>query len=377
MIQRLEVKGLNNRLDATMEFNRDLNVITGRNGSGKTTLLKLIWYLLSGNLKQAISEIPFRHVLIKTDLFSLSMDRVDADKDNMVCRFVSVVSKDDPPQDFAVPLRGVGNGTIEGFDTPFEVVITSSLFFPSFRRIEGGFARFSGYTSTDDVGRNQLQQPKKTPADEAAEMLQQAMLQLSAEVSVYDHKFIASISTHDIVELLTEKFANVSEKTNELYAKLSKEITQKISETKLLDDTSPGLDAIQERINQVNQEQHALLRPISVLREQIGDIFQSKGIRVTAEITLGEINDAIASDKLSAGEKQMLSFLCYNTFSDNAAIFIDEPELSLHVDWQRRLLPTLLKQETGNQFFIATHSPFIYSKYPDKEILLGEDRGAN
>ena len=375
MIQRLEVKGLNNRLDATMEFNRDLNVITGRNGSGKTTLLKLIWYLLSGNLKQAISEIPFRHVLIKTDLFSLSMDRVDADKDNMVCRFVSVVSKDDPPQDFAVPLRGVGNGTIEGFDTPFEVVITSSLFFPSFRRIEGGFARFSRYTSTDDVGRNQLQQPKKTPADEAAEMLQQAMLQLSAEVSVYDHKFIASISTHDIVELLTEKFANVSEKTNELYAKLSKEITQKISETKLLDDTSPGLDAIQERINQVNQEQHALLRPISVLREQIGDIFQSKGIRVTAEITLGEINDAIASEKLSAGEKQMLSFLCYNIFSKHAVIFIDEPELSLHVDWQRRLLPTLLEQKTGNQFFIATHSPFIYAKYPDKEILLAEDRG--
>ncbi len=375
MIRKLEVKGLNNRLDVTMEFNKDLNIITGRNGSGKTTLLKLIWYLLSGNLKQAISEIPFQYVSIKTDLFSLSMDRVDGDKDNMVCQFVSVVGKDNTPQNFVVPLRGVDNGTIEGFDTPFEVVITSSLFFPSFRRIEGGFARFSGYTSTDDSRRNQLQQPRKTPADEAAEMLQQAMLQLSARVSVYNHKFIASISTHDIVELLTEKFANISEKTNELYAKLSKEITKKISETKLLDDTSPGLDAIQERINQVNQEQHALLRPISVLREQIGDIFKSKGICVTAEITLGEVNDAIASDKLSAGEKQMLSFLCYNTFSKHAAIFIDEPELSLHVDWQRRLLPTLLEQETGNQFFVATHSPFIYSKYPDKEILLSEDRG--
>ena len=89
----------------------------------------------------------------------------------------------------------------------------------------------------------------------------------------------------------------------------------------------------------------------------------------------GEVNEAITSDKLSSGEKQMLSFFCYNTFVQNAAIFIDEPELSLHVDWQRRLLPILLEQGTGNQFFIATHSPFIYSKYPDKEILLGEDRG--
>lgn len=80
-------------------------------------------------------------------------------------------------------------------------------------------------------------------------------------------------------------------------------------------------------------------------------------------------------DKLSAGEKQMLSFLCYNTFSKNKIIFIDEPELSLHPDWQRLLIPTLLKQGGNNQFFIATHSPFIYAKYPDKELVLSEDKG--
>ena len=68
----------------------------------------------------------------------------------------------------------------------------------------------------------------------------------------------------------------------------------------------------------------------------------------------------------------MLSFLCYNAFSENTPIFIDEPELSLHIDWQRFLLPTLLDQSTGNQFFIATHSPFIYTGYPDKEFMLDD-----
>ena len=53
MIRELEVEGLNNRVDGAWEFNKDLNVITGRNGSGKTTLLKLIWYLISGNIGQA------------------------------------------------------------------------------------------------------------------------------------------------------------------------------------------------------------------------------------------------------------------------------------------------------------------------------------
>ncbi len=374
MIQRIEVKGLNNRVDGAWEFNKDLNIITGRNGSGKTTLLKLIWYLFSGNLGQVISEIPFRYVSIKTDLFSLSLDQVDTDKGKIVCEFVSI---NNTPENFVLPLRGGDDTTIDNFATSFEVVITSSLFFPSFRRIEGGFVRFSGNPSIDDSTRNHLQQPKRTAVHEGAEMLQQAISKLSAEVSVYNHRFIASISTHDVVILLTEEFANVSEKTNELYSKLSKEITQKISETKEPDAANPVLAEIKMDVDHFTKERDSLLRPFSVLSERIRDIFQSKGIRVTKGITLGEANEAIASDNLSAGEKQMLSFLCYNTFSKCEAIFIDEPELSLHVDWQRRLLPTLLEQGTRSQFFIATHSPFIYSKYPDKEILLGEDRGGS
>ena len=71
----------------------------------------------------------------------------------------------------------------------------------------------------------------------------------------------------------------------------------------------------------------------------------------------------------------MLSFICYNAFYINSVIFIDEPELSLHVDWQRQLFSILQNQRTSNQFIVATHSPFIYSKYPDKEILLSTDRG--
>ncbi len=58
-----------------------------------------------------------------------------------------------------------------------------------------------------------------------------------------------------------------------------------------------------------------------------------------------------------------------------ALIIIDEPELSLHVDWQRQLFAILIGQEASNQFVVATHSPFIYSKYPDKEIQLDAERG--
>ena len=93
------------------------------------------------------------------------------------------------------------------------------------------------------------------------------------------------------------------------------------------------------------------------------------------ELQLGKRKMPSPSDKLSSGEKQMLSFLCYNAFSKETAIFIDEPELSLHVDWEGILLPTLLEQATTNQLFVATHSPFIYTMYPDKEFMLDDTRG--
>ena len=379
MIQKLEVKGLNTRVDGTWKFNEDLNVITGRNGSGKTTLLKLIWYVISGNIKQIIFDIPFQTVAIETDSFSLSI-QFESDRGKLRCEFVN---EDNVDMDFKIPLRITDHKQIDEINIQIARGM-NSLFFPSFRRIEGGFARSPRHTRTDDFAirythTNDLTiQSQDRFEDRLAEMLQKAMSRLSTEVSASDdHRFIASISTHDIVELLTRKYTDVSEKTDELHAKLSKDITQKISKTNPLDDATPVLAGIQTRVDQVTQERESLRKPFVVLGEQIRGIFHYEGISVTKGITFGETKQAIESDKLSAGEKQMLSFLCYNTFSENAAIFIDEPELSLHVDWQRLLLPTLLEQETGNQFFIATHSPFIYAKYPDKEILLGEDRGGD
>jgi predicted ATPase len=132
---------------------------------------------------------------------------------------------------------------------------------------------------------------------------------------------------------------------------------------------------IKKRQQETNSKKEALLKPFTVLSELIRTIFDDKGIKITDNLSLGDATTAILSDKLSAGEKQMLSFLCYCMFAQDTVIFIDEPELSLHPDWQRLLMPTLLEIAPTNQFFIATHSPFIYAKYPDKEIILDQDKG--
>lgn len=41
----------------------------------------------------------------------------------------------------------------------------------------------------------------------------------------------------------------------------------------------------------------------------------------------------------------------------------DEPELSLHVEWQQSLITNLLRINPGGQIIFATHSPDIVSTY--------------
>lgn len=115
--------------------------------------------------------------------------------------------------------------------------------------------------------------------------------------------------------------------------------------------------------------------PLNAVRDLVEGLFQHSGISFGTRLSFGDAAEAVTSDALSAGEKQMLSFICYNAFHKDSIIFIDEPELSLHVDWQRKLYPILESQGSRNQFIFATHSPFIYAKYPDKEVGVGSDKG--
>lgn len=66
-------------------------------------------------------------------------------------------------------------------------------------------------------------------------------------------------------------------------------------------------------------------------------------------------------DDLSSGEKQVISLLA-NMYLDSQQkiVLIDEPELSLSMDWQRRLLPDLVQSPTCSQLLAITHSPFIF-----------------
>lgn len=193
----------------------------------------------------------------------------------------------------------------------------------------------------------------------------------------YSHTFVTSISTADVVSLLLQRYAELSERSQEAQRTASQSAVEEIkiykrNKTVLAEFL---IDEVLRKIERMDDERSAIMQPFAAINTIAKKLFRYKGIKITDRMNIGEAVGAIDSEALSAGEKQMLSFIAYNAFNSDSIIFIDEPKLSLHVDWQRQLFPILLNQGTSNQFIIATHSPFIYAKYEEKEIMLSSTRG--
>lgn len=64
---------------------------------------------------------------------------------------------------------------------------------------------------------------------------------------------------------------------------------------------------------------------------------------------------------LSSGEKQMISlFARLYLYPNKKLVLIDEPELSLSLDWQRKILLDVLRSHSCEQVIAITHSPFVF-----------------
>lgn len=113
-----------------------------------------------------------------------------------------------------------------------------------------------------------------------------------------------------------------------------------------------------------------------------------KSVNGYKEVYFQKNNNLISIDTLSSGEKQIVfrgGFLLKNIQMHNGhIILIDEPEISLHPNWQKEILGYYKKLFTNNegkqtsQIFIATHSPFILDsnyRYNDKVIILKNNGG--
>lgn len=110
----------------------------------------------------------------------------------------------------------------------------------------------------------------------------------------------------------------------------------------------------------------------------VNDFFTETGKKLVirdGRLVFVQGESTIELETLSSGEKQLLLILM-NVFlleEKPAVVFMDEPEIALHVSWQYKLLDTLTKLNPQAQFIITTHSPSIFGNGWGGNVVYMED----
>ena len=79
------------------------------------------------------------------------------------------------------------------------------------------------------------------------------------------------------------------------------------------------------------------------------------------DIAFYQDGELLFPHKLSSGEKQMLVILLTALVQDkgHCVMFMDEPEASLHIEWQQKLIAMIRKLNPNAQIILTTHSPAL------------------
>ena len=99
-------------------------------------------------------------------------------------------------------------------------------------------------------------------------------------------------------------------------------------------------------------------------QDMVDDLFSDTGkkiVRTENEIRFSQIGETLVPYQLSSGEKQMLAILLTVLVEDNQhyVLFMDEPEVSLHIEWQKRLIDLCVELNPNVQIILTTHSPAV------------------
>ena len=123
-----------------------------------------------------------------------------------------------------------------------------------------------------------------------------------------------------------------------------------------------------EMLQSGRQDAPVLAQQLSENKKQFHDIVDSLFedtkktiIRTENEIRFMQMGETLMPYQLSSGEKQMLVILLTVLVEDHQpyVLFMDEPEVSLHIEWQKRLINIIMQLNPNVQVILTTHSPAV------------------
>lgn len=107
-----------------------------------------------------------------------------------------------------------------------------------------------------------------------------------------------------------------------------------------------------------------LTKPKKMFQDLVDELFAPTAktiMRESNEIYFNQYGERLSPYLLSSGEKQLLVIMLTALVQEcrPSVIFMDEPEISLHIEWQQRLISIVRSLNPNAQIILCTHSPAI------------------
>jgi hypothetical protein len=135
---------------------------------------------------------------------------------------------------------------------------------------------------------------------------------------------------------------------------------------------SPVLQRVVERIDALEEQISKAMETRTKLQALIERLFSGNKRLVLGDTSVevrGKNDIKIGLQSLSSGEKHILRILFEVMSVERSSLIIDEPEISLHIDWQRELVKAIMELNPHLQLIAATHSPEVTAEIEDSKIF--------
>ena len=421
-IESFKIDKLWGNQNIDIPFNKDVNVLIGPNGSGKTTVLTLLHSILSGDLRSVVN-FNFQQAKIGLKSFkgnSVRTVKVDIGEEFLKLKVgkkeyeapIDIFFRRRPVQsllrDFYERDNVITNLLSEDIDSE-STPIVPLIWLPVSRRLP--------LTENDEERHIRAERLESVDLrlKELLDRLSRYYLILNAQFSERRREFegqalstmlyskerdgfdsmLDSISSAPLpTKSEKTQLLNAFETTGFLDEKMQTQIDDYFTEAgrvlKLISEGKhirtediPVLPIIRrtqtmvESARKLENHRKTLFTPLRLYEDTINSFLEDKTIAVDESDGL-KIESSSKSElnwrNLSSGEKQILILLTEVLLKvDEPVVYIaDEPELSLHVTWQEKLLESIVTLGGQKQIIVATHSPDIVGKFRDNVITLAK-----
>ena len=194
----------------------------------------------------------------------------------------------------------------------------------------------------------------------------QRMHDIFIELGLEEEQFKSTLDTH---------FSRVRAAARRLGE--SKDATVPLDDYFVLADTLRLHDIVQKYQN-YEEKKSSIFEPKSRFSKLMNDLLLNKQFLFSESnqpVIIGKIDHSMMNVyDLSSGERQIFVLLSETLLQENRRhVFIaDEPELSLHIEWQSSLVQNIRQLNSNCQIIFATHSPDLVSIFQDRVVNFDE-----